>query len=151
MTARFIAPEIAAGKTEYETGGLRLRVVEPRGRVERHGSSAGMLTKLVVENKREVFAWIKAEKSCLIDPEDGTTNLIWRYACLPGGCWTKLDGTAPGFITVNWSPSFLVGEIREPRPLGGTQRVLLDVAWEDGQSESIDLAYEVEVSYPDTR
>lgn len=150
MTAHFTAPGIAAGKTEYETDCLRLRLVEPVGRPEQRVATNNLLAKLVVENKRDVFAWVKADRSCLVDPQYGTTNLLWHDACLPGGCRTMVDGTAPGFITINWDASFFT-VTRRSQPAGGAQRVLLNVAWEDGQSESIDLAYEVEVSYTDTR
>jgi hypothetical protein len=150
ITARFTAPESAAGATEYETQFLRLRLVEPRGRVKPYSPAEGMLAKLAVENKRDMFAWIKAERSCVVDPEQGTTNLLWRDACVPAKCWTKIGGSAPGFITMYWSPLFVLAEGRKPRPTGGAQRVLLNVLWEDNKSESVDVSYEVEVIEPES-
>jgi hypothetical protein len=148
VTARFTAPEAAAGKTEYETEGLRLRIVDPTGRGETYGVTGILPAKLVVENRRDHFAWIKAERSCLVDAEEGATNLLWHDACIPGKSWTSLGHASPGMITVNWFPT-----MRPPHVLAtsASQRVLLDVAWEDGKTEWVDLSYDVEVTEPGAR
>jgi len=129
---------------------LRIGLGKPTGARSTFARDYQLKAPVVVENKRDVFAWIKAERSCLVDPEQGTTNLLWRDACLPAKCWTKISGLAPGFVTIYWNPSFFLMEGRDPRPTGGAQRVLLNVVWEDDKSESVDLSYEIKATYPES-
>ena len=141
ITVRFTSPEDAAGKTEYESEQLRMKITEPTAE---ESSGPDMLAVLIVENKRDIFARIDAERSCLIDPNHGATNLLWKDAIIPPLCWTEIKGAAPGLINVYWNwPLFAFD--RRPRPTGGKQRVLLRVLWDDGVSETVDLAYEVDV------
>ncbi len=147
ITVCFTSPESATGKAEYETENLRMKLTEPTGR--RDAQAPDMLSALVVENKRDIFARIDAERSCLIDPNHGARNLLWKDAIIPPACWTRLRGVAPGLINIHWH--WAVGSSRASQPTGGIQRVLLRVLWDDGVSETVDLTYEVEVqSSPET-
>ncbi|MFH1745468.1 MAG: hypothetical protein ABIG44_00325, partial [Planctomycetota bacterium] len=127
MRVRFIAPANIAGQVDYETDHLRVSVTDPTG--QQDAEQADMLCALVVENKRDLFAWITSKRSYLIDQKHGATNLLWQDAPIPAKSWTKISGVAPGFINLNlyWQWPGMV--YPPPRPTGGTQRILLHVIW----------------------
>lgn len=128
--------------TEYASDNLRVRVRNARGRPSLFERAPTLLCAIEIENTRDVWAGINAERSCVIDPKMGTTRLLWRDEPLPPKCWTTIDGVAPGFINVHIE---FFGVSDSKRPVGGTRRVLLNVIWDDEVTESVDLTYEVKV------
>jgi hypothetical protein len=128
----------------YETENLRVRLTEPAYEPRSRSNEYRLKAPLIVENKREVTAWIDARRSCTIDSVRGAENLLFADAVLPAKTWTKIAHRCPSFITVSVGV-WLSSPPEESPPAAGSQRVLLHVDWDDGQSESVDLTYEVTV------
>ncbi len=99
------------------------------------------ISGIVLENKRSATAHISARQSCLIDPELGAFNLFATDRILPAGAWVQINRVQPAYLTVEFSGD--ARDSQENLPAGASQRMLLRIEWDDGATESVDLAYEV--------
>lgn len=104
-----------------------------------------MLAKIIIENKRDLWAHVEAERACLIDPVYGAANLFLVDRILPPRSQVHIGEIWPSFVTVNLGLG-LGGILGGPGTSsadyeGGTQRILFRVQWEDDVSESVDCAY----------
>ena len=142
-TVKITAPEQAAGRSEYETDGLAVRLELPQFAESTMGTLPRLLADVVVENKRTAMAHIGARRSCIIDSQAGAQNLFLADRIVPGREWTRLGEVLPGFVTVNLMLPWWDHSAMSDGPPTGKQRLILAVNWEDGQQESVDLTFEV--------
>lgn len=148
---RFTAPPEVAGSSEYESSRLRVRLAEILPRDKDTNPPVWLLARVEVENRLDQLAHIRADRSCLIDPDLGAKNLFLTARILPAESWVEIDGAWPSFITLSITfPGVMYADrtAENSPPIGATQRLLLMVEWEDGQSETVDLSYEVVPAEP---
>jgi hypothetical protein len=123
--ARFTAPPIGAGRTEYETQYLRLRL-EPLKAASGTEPRSSLVAALVLENKRSVLGHVDATRSCLVDPVRGAQNLFTVDRIVPPHGWLRIDD--------------LPGSAGGPAK-AATQRMLLYFTWEDGVTATVDCSF----------
>jgi hypothetical protein len=120
--------------------------VEPLNTASLYNPQDPLIAAIVVENNRPVMAHIDARKSCLIDPEQGAANLFLVDRVLPPSGWLRIRNVLPSYMTVNllWGPYVVDSPAGQPHPLGARQRILLNFAWEDGVTETVDCSFEIQ-------
>ena len=133
-------PAEFAGRTEYETENLRLRLAPPENL---DFFNRAIMAQVTIENKREALAYLDAKRSCVITPQDGALNLLYTDRVLPGGSFVKLGpavpswGSATGFVY-----AWRVTAINEDTLAKDSRRLLLTVSWVDGVKENLDVSYQ---------
>gem|GEM_PF-5914690 len=110
-------------------------------------SQPQLLTTIIIENKRDMPAWLDSNRCCVVHPDNLALNLLDTDIVIPNGCWARRTiwrlPVNPAAINM-----WMLGPAVDSPPNSGIYRVILKMIWEDDRSETVDLSYEIEEKYP---